>query len=65
MSDNDTAETVTVEGEPSCYHCGSGRLEPMFSDIGQYKGSWCENCGCINTVNGLSKKPHMVKDTNN
>ena len=46
----------TIEGTPTCQNCGGEDLEPMFTEEGQYRGSWCERCGSI-THGGTAKTP--------
>lgn len=51
----------SIEGEPTCNNCGGDGLEPMHTDNGQYKCSWCSRCGCLNQT-GTYRKHKMVYD---
>lgn len=51
----------TIEGSKACMNCQSEDIEPVFTEEGQFKGSWCENCGVMNRPNGLYERPERAK----
>lgn len=48
--------------EPSCMNCQSTEIENVYTDMGQFKGSWCKNCGVMNHKNGLYTRPERLKE---
>lgn len=50
-----------IEGTPEFHNCGNQELEAVFSEKGQYKGSWCQHCGSMN-VAGTARKPESLKE---